>query len=47
MVFVRPKMIKGIRYAYLVKAYRDKKTGKPKQKQIYLGRYDKIKRGLK
>jgi hypothetical protein len=46
MVFTRIKVIKGIKYAYLIKAYRDK-NGKPKQKVKYLGRADKIKRGLK
>lgn len=46
MAFIKIKKIKGIKYAYLIKAYRDKDTGKPKQKQTYLGRADKIKRGL-
>lgn len=47
MAFIKIKVIKGIRYAYLIKAYRDKTTGKPKQKQTYLGREDKIKKSLK
>lgn len=46
MAFTRIKMIKGVEYAYLVKAYRDK-DGKPKQKVKYLGRADKIRKGLK
>jgi hypothetical protein len=39
-------VIKGIKYAYLIKAYRDD-NGNPKQKSTYLGRADKIRRGIK
>jgi len=46
MVFTRIKVIKGIKYAYLITAYRDK-DGKPKQKVKYLGRADKIRKGLR
>ena len=46
MVFTRIKVIKGIEYAYLIKSYRDN-NGNPKQKVKYLGRADKIKRGLR
>ena len=46
MAFTRIKVIKGIKYAYLIEAYRDE-YGKPKQKVKYLGRADKIKRGLR
>ena len=47
MTFCRIKVIKGRQYAYLVKSYRDKTTGKNKQKVIkYLGNLEKVKRGL-
>jgi len=45
MAFTRIKVIKGIKYAYLIKAYRDG-DGNPKQRVTYLGRADKIKGGL-
>jgi len=48
MAFVRKKAIKGNEYYYLVESYKDKKTGKIRQRVIkYLGNKSKLNKFIK